>query len=357
MHRKGRAPSQRFRFEQYLDYLTSQGFVCHYSTLISASDDPFYHGKGHLLKKVLIGMKALLIRIRDVLRMNQYDIIFISRRAFLTETMFFEWIFSHSRASIVFDIDDAIWIDAVSDYNRKFAWLKGKSNTQNIVRLSDLVFAGNRYIADFALRHNESVVIVPTTIDTAMYKPADKAERSEVVIGWSGSWSTIQHFRLAIPALRLLKARYQDRIRFKVIGDKNFHEESLGIVGDAWVEATEVKDLLEIDIGLMPLPDDQWSWGKCGLKGLQYMALEIPTLMSPVGVNNEIIQHGINGYLCLTQEDWVNSLTVLIEDAQLRKSIGKAGRQTVVDRYSVDAWKSAYKRHFEWVTGDRTGKA
>lgn len=345
MHRRGRAPSQRFRFEQYLEYLTENGIAWDYSVLISKADDRHYHGKGKLWRKAWIGLKAIFIRLRDVMRMNRYDVIFISRRAFLTESMFFERLFRKSRAKIIFDIDDAVWIDAVSDYNKRFAWLKGKSNTANVIKLSDLVFAGNAYLADYARQYNSHVVIVPTTIDTDAYIPSYNANHSPVVIGWSGSWSTIQHFRLAIPALEILKAKYADRIRIKVIGDGNFKYESLGIQGLPWKEETEVEDLREMHIGIMPLPDSEWAWGKCGLKGLQYMALEIPTLMSPVGVNKEIITHGVNGFLCNTTEEWVSCLESLVQDVDLRIRIGKAGRKTVEDRYSVKVNRSLYLTH------------
>jgi glycosyltransferase involved in cell wall biosynthesis len=350
MHREGRAPSQRFRFEQYFQYLLTQGYSYDYSFLISKKDDAFYHGPGNLLRKIYIGLKAVAIRLRDVVRMNRYDIIFISRRAFLTESMFFEKLFSKSRAKLVFDIDDAVWIDAVSDYNRKFAWLKGKSNTANVCRLSDLVFAGNDYLAQYARQFNPNVVIVPTTIDTDVYRPDYNKDKKVIVIGWSGSFSTIQHFKLALPALKILKEKYKDRITFKVIGDRKYREPELQIQGLPWAEETEVKDLQGMDIGIMPLPDSEWAWGKCGLKGLQYMALEIPTLMSPVGVNKEIIQDGENGFLCNATEEWVNRLSQLIENPDLRERIGKAGRETVVQKYSLKAIQPLYKKYFNELT-------
>jgi glycosyltransferase involved in cell wall biosynthesis len=92
----------------------------------------------------------------------------------------------------------------------------------------------------------------------------------------------------------------------------------------------------------MPLPDDEWSKGKCGLKGLQYMALEIPTVMSPVGVNNAIIDHGVNGFLCQTEEDWVQCLEKLVTDAILRKKIGIEGRKKVISNYSVASNASTF---------------
>ncbi|HLU85364.1 MAG TPA: glycosyltransferase family 4 protein, partial [Vicingaceae bacterium] len=109
-----------------------------------------------------------------------------------------------------------------------------------------------------------------------------------------------------------------------------------------WNQKTEIEDLSQIDIGIMPLPDDEWAKGKCGFKGLQYMALEIPTIMSPVGVNAEIIKDGENGFLANTDEEWITKIEWLIESEELRKKLGKAGRQTIIERYSIEANKDKY---------------
>ena len=99
----------------------------------------------------------------------------------------------------------------------------------------------------------------------------------------------------------------------------------------------------------MPLPDDAWAKGKCGFKGLQYMALEIPTIMSPVGVNTEIIDDGKNGFFATTDDEWFEVLCKLIDDEQLRKTIGKEGRKTIVERYSVNSQRETYLSLFERV--------
>jgi len=210
--------------------------------------------------------------------------------------------------------------------------------------MADTVLAGNRYLADYARQYNPHVVIVPTTIDTDEYVPAARREESAVCIGWSGSVTTIKHFDEAVPALCVLKDRYGDRVRFKVIGDAAYAHRELGIHGIAWNRHDEIAELSSIDIGIMPLPDDEWARGKCGLKGLQYMALEIPTVMSPVGVNCEIVSHGINGLLAASRDEWVEELGSLIESAERRAAIGRAGRRTVEERYSVRAWRDEYVR-------------
>ncbi len=109
-----------------------------------------------------------------------------------------------------------------------------------------------------------------------------------------------------------------------------------------WDKTSEISDLQKIDIGIMPLYDNEWEKGKCGFKGLQYMALEIPAVMSPVGVNTEIIKDGENGFLAKDEQEWFDKLSLLIENSQLREKLGKAGRQTVIEKYSVDANKQKY---------------
>ena len=292
-----------------------------------------------------------MIRTKDWFRMNRYHIIFIYRDALVTGSTFFEKRFSRSKAKLIYDFDDAIWIQNVSEANKKLAFLKKPAKTGKIISLCDLIFAGNQYLADFAAKFNKNISIIPTTIDTNFYIPEKKISGKEkVCIGWSGSITTIQHFTTAIPALKKIKDKFGDAVSFKIIGDKNYYCAELDTKGDAWIASTEIKDLSQIDIGIMPLPDDEWAKGKCGLKGLQYMALEIPTLMSPVGVNTEIIQNGVNGYLPNTESEWVDTLSVLIENKELRERIGKTGRQTVLDKYSVEAWKQKYLDNFNKLT-------
>jgi len=284
---------------------------------------------------------------RDVVNANKYDIIFIQREAFMTGSAFFEKRFAASKAKVVFDFDDAIWNHDVSDANRNFGWLKDPGKTEKIIAVSDLIFAGNKYLAEYALRFNKNVMIVPTTIDTCEYKPVPfTRENDKVVIGWSGSITTIRHFELAVPFLKKLKDKYDGKIICKVIGDGNYRNEELNITGLPWKKEDELKELSTFDIGIMPIPDDDWSKGKCGLKGLQYMALEIATVMSPVGVNSEIIKDGENGFLASDADEWVEKISRLIEDVLLRTKLGKAARKTVDDHYSVNSQKQVYLNAF-----------
>jgi glycosyltransferase involved in cell wall biosynthesis len=351
-HRLNRSPSQRFRWEQYLPYLRANGFQCDFEYLISPEDDKVFYSPGNIFKKGIIFLKCWVKRYRDTLKANDYDIVFIQREAFITGSVYFEKRFKKSRAKTVFDFDDSIWLQNVSDANKTFAFLKDASKTSKLIAMSDIVIAGNEYLAEYARQFNKNVTIIPTTIDTNEYKPEkEKRDPDKVTIGWSGSITTIQHFKLAVPFLEKIKENFGERIQIKVIGDGNYMNEKLDIKGIAWNRENELKELNSFDIGIMPLPDDEWAKGKCGLKGLQYMGLEIPTIMSPVGVNSDIIKDGVNGYLASAEEEWIKKLSLLIESTELRSKIGKAGRLTVIGHYSIEAQKENYLHLFKTLLG------
>lgn len=353
IHRKDRSPSQRFRFEQYLETLSKSGFEIDFLYLLKSEEDKVFYSKGNYFGKAFIVVKSIFKLVGKL--WNKYDVVFIQRESFFLGTTFFEKKFS-KKAFTIFDFDDSIWLSNVSEANKNLAFLKNANKTSDIIAMSNMVFAGNEYLAEYARKFNSNVKIVPTTIDTDEYQRTPQPERSSVCIGWSGSVTTIQHFEYAIPALKLIKEKYGEKVYFKVIGDSNYENKDLGIKGLPWKKQTELEDLSEIEIGIMPLPDDEWAKGKCGLKGLQYMAMGIATLMSPVGVNSEIIQQGVNGYLPSTTEEWVECLSLLIEDKELRHRVAEEGRKTVEEKYSVNAWKGFYLNTFNEIIENKTLK-
>ena len=346
MHRKDRSPGQRFRHEQYLSYLEANGFECEISYIIDEKADKFFYKPGNYAKKAFVALDSIYRRFSDLKKAKESDIVFLYREALFLGSTWFERQIQKTSAKTIFDFDDAIWIQDVSNANRLFSFLKNPNKTPQLIGLVDRVFAGNQYLADYASKYNPSVAIIPTTIDTEEYQRATLPPKDKVCIGWSGSITTIKHFEFALPFLKKIKEKYGEKVYFKVIGDKNYHHTELGIQGYPWKKDTEILDLSEIDIGIMPLPNDKWAKGKCGLKGLQYMALEIPTLMSPVGVNTEIIQDGENGFLAEEEGEWVDKISRLVEDPKLREDMGNAGRATVLKHYSVEALKDVYLQEF-----------
>lgn len=352
MHRPDRSPSQRFRFEHYLPYFESQGVECHYSFIINEADDRVFYAPGNLSRKAWVAGKGLALRLFEAvppLLSRRFDLVFVQREAYFVGGAMIEKLMARSDAKLVYDFDDAIWIPGVSAANKRFAFLRAPNKIGSIVAQADRTLVGNRYLADFARRFSDQVSIVPTTVDTRIFHPRQepKSLSRPVCIGWSGSFSTIPHFERIVPVLVRLRERYGDRIEFKVIGDSSYRCTPLSLAGEAWSRDGEVARLQEIDIGLMPLPDDRYARGKCGFKGLLYMSVGIPALMAPVGVNAEIVTDRVNGFLPDTDQEWFDRLCELVEDDALRRQIGEAGRTTAVERYSVEAWQEPILHHLQ----------
>jgi glycosyltransferase involved in cell wall biosynthesis len=343
VHPPGRLPSLRFRFEQYVPFLREHGFRTTFSPVMRPDEYDAFYREGRYARKAIMTGRGMLQRLSDLLRASSYDLVVVQREAIQLGTALIERGFSRSPARLVFDFDDAIWVRDVSEANRRVAWLKRPGKTSKIIAMSDMVFAGNEYLRDYARQFNPNVKLVPTTIDTSYHvRGAPRREASRLCVGWTGSITTIRHFDLVVPVLRRLRARFGERVQFKVIGDSRYENEELDIRGCDWSPHTEIEELSEIDIGVMPLPDDEWSKGKCGLKALQFMALETPTVMSPVGVNTKIVEDGRNGFLAVSEDEWFEKLSLLVESREIRERVGRAARATVIREYSVDSQKWRY---------------
>ena len=349
-HRLNRSPSQRYRFEQYLSYFKENGFDWELSEIITKKDDTIFYRPGNYLKKAFIILKSFVIRFKDLRRAKQFDIIFIQREALLIGSSYFEKQF-YKRSKVIFDFDDSIWLLDTSPENKKFEFLKNPNKTKTNITNAHLVIAGNPYLINYASAYNKNTVLIPTTVDTNFHMPVlDHAQTDykssrtgkKIVIGWSGSISTIKHFEMSISVLKALQLKYPNQLSIHVIGQESYAHPEIEIVSKAWSAETEVNHINEFDIGIMTIPNDEWAKGKCGLKGLSYMACGVATVMSAVGVNKDIIQQSLNGYLASSEQEWIDCLSLLIENPELRKKIGTKGRETVVQNYSVNAHKLKY---------------
>ncbi len=346
-HRFNRSPGQRYRCEQYIKVLERNGFECTYSPIIvDEEEDKALYQSRSMLAKGLIFLKAIYRRIKDVWRASSYDIVFIYREAFMTGSLFFEKRLKATGARLVYDFDDAIWLPDVSEVNKSLAWLKRPGKTADIAALCDLVIVGNTYLAAYAGQYNKNAVVFPSTIDMDYYRlpvgPRPYFQNDKIVIGWSGSHTTIKHFETILPVFEALRKKYGERIHFVVYGDPHYKNEALNIEALPWSHDTEVGVIASFDIGIMPLPDNEWSKGKCAMKGLQYMGLSVPAVMSPVGMNKDVVQDGVNGFLAADEKEWIEKLSLLIDNTELRKRLGKEGRKTVEENFSVQALESRY---------------
>ena len=353
-HRPKRSPSQRYRFEQYLPFLEENGFKFTFSYLLNEKDDQLFYSKGNFLSKVFILIKSVFIRLIDSFQFKKYDIIFIQREASFLGTSYFEKRAFRSGSYVIFDFDDSIWLADTSPGNKKWEWIKKSEKFYKNVSYAHCVIAGNAYLADKARTINKNTIVIPTTINSDWHTPKkEHRDKKLITIGWSGSISTIKHFELLVPVLLKIQEKYKNQVKIKVIGNKFYRHPLLHVEAVEWKENTEVNELNSLDIGLMPLPNDEWANGKCGLKGLSYMACGVPTVMSAVGVNKDIIKNGVNGFLATTDEEWITILSNLIERAELRAEVGSKGRETVVNDYCVKAYRNKYLEVFQNAKSSR----
>ncbi|MDQ3801018.1 MAG: glycosyltransferase family 4 protein [Acidobacteriota bacterium] len=329
------SPGQRYRIEQWEPILREKGVEITYSPFETDELRGVLYQPGHIAEKMRLVMKSINRRREDLRSVREYDAVYVFREAALLGPAYFERLIERSGVPMIFDFDDAVFVSYKSPSNGYLSYLKFPGKTATICRLSAHVMAGNPYLAEYARQYNpQNVTVIPTTIDTDKYHYLENKPANDVpVIGWSGSHSTVQHLDTLRETLQDLAKEAQFRLR--VVGTPNYKIPGVDVEALKWRSETETSDLEPIDIGVMPLPDDQWSKGKCGLKALQYMALGVPTICSPVGVNSEIIQDGENGFLAAAKDEWIEKLKRLLNSAELRRKLGAAGRRTVEEKYSA----------------------
>lgn len=328
------SPGQRFRLEQWEPLLKADGVEITYAPFETPELREVLYKSGGTVEKIRSVIGGLRRRSSDLSDLGKFDVVYLFREAALLGPAWFERKIARSGVPMVFDFDDAVFESYKSPSNGYLSYLKFPSKTATSIRLSAHVVAGNEYLAEYSRRHNDNVTIVPTTIDTDKYTFEEpRQDPDPVTIGWSGSFSTVQHLDTIRGALQELAKRKNFRLR--VIGTPAYDLPGVDVEAVQWRSETEIDDLRPIDMGIMPLPDDRWSKGKCGLKALQYMALGKPTVCSPVGVNTAIIQDGENGMIADGPDEWVAKLETLINDVELRNRLGLAGRQTVESGYSA----------------------
>jgi len=313
-----RGASSRYRVYQHLPALKAAGF----ETVVvpprergSSITRPFrrMHEESRLLSKA-----------------KEADLIFIQKRLF--STGFIERLLRFPKP-LVFDFDDSIFTSPRGDWS---AVTKARVTARlaKVLRGSSLVVAGNRYLAEFAKAYARNVKILPTAIDLSRYQTNSNTKSSGLTLGWIGNQVNQRYLDL----LRNLFLRLADEVpglRLVVVSDKDYATPGIMVENRRWSDSTEVDDLASFDIGLMPLEKDEWTLGKCGVKALQYMAASIPAVCSAVGANLDIIDNGIDGFLCESESDWRQAITCLASDPSLRATIGARGRAKVQRSYST----------------------
>lgn len=329
--RKG--ASSRYRTLQYIPYLEQSGFQCTVSPLFDDAYLEYRYQHGRVQKLAVLG--AFLKRLKAMISFRRFDLLVVEYELFPYFPAWVEQLLAWVGVPYVVDYDDAIF-HQYDQYKR--ALVRGFLGRKiaRVMQGASLVIVGNSYLADYAEQSGaRKIEIIPTVVDWARYSFSERENMTadNFTIGWIGSPSTVKYLEAVAPALAEVCA--QGRGRVQLIGSGPVELPDVPVTVLPWDEATEVDQLRQLDVGIMPLPDEPWERGKCGFKLVQYMACGLPVVASPVGVNAEIVNDGENGFLAADHASWVHALTVLRDDRELGLGLGRAGRTKVEQQYCL----------------------
>jgi glycosyltransferase involved in cell wall biosynthesis len=305
-------PSSRFRIRQFIRPLRNLGVdVGEYRPIINR------------YKVEPLPWLAMATRLPGLVASKFSDVTWLGRELISGRASLERW----AGKKRVFDVDDAIWLPYRSDFSEKIA------------QHSDGVIAGNSFLAQHYEKLGAKVWLVPTSVDTDVWKPRNDTPKGEWTVGWIGSWSNLQflygieeplaEFLAEHPKARLLVVCDREPSFTKLPPDSWRYEQ--------WSIEREVELVQRMNVGLMPLDDSETARGKCGFKMLSYMSVGLPVVVSPIGVNKEILELDQVGFAATSANDWHQALERLFIDRQLGPQMGKAGRRVAQDHYSVSA--------------------
>lgn len=326
--------SSRYRVFQYLPHLSELGVDCTVQSFMDAGLYDLSTKPGRTVAKLLATVRSVCRRLAALWHWRRYDVIYLQRELFPFGPPLVERWLRRRGAVLIFDYDDALFIKKASRYNPLATFFRAPEKTLEVFRLVRLVVAGNDWLRDQAVAHGAKAVTVEVAEDTARYVDREVSPLSQqVTIGWLGSASTVKYLKLIEPVLQRIHQRYP-HVRFELMGGGDFEMSGVPWELSSWSLDAEVKALARFDIGLMPLPDEDWAMGKSGGKARTYMAAGAVPVCSAIGYNLELIEHGRTGLLCETLEDWERALTSLILDAEMRRVIAINARKEVAVRFS-----------------------
>ncbi|MDI1240337.1 MAG: glycosyltransferase family 4 protein [bacterium] len=337
-------PSTRYRLLQYVGPLKKMGIEVELRPFLDADEHRRYFEDPRLLKRLSAITSPLIRRFTDVVKAAGADVVLIQREAMPFGPGFFEWMFhTVGRKPLVLDIDDAVYIPyEAGRYGRLGSFLKFYGKTDRLIRSAHAVVCGGDFLAEYAERKGGRAVVIPTTVDKDVFKPTERAPEIPV-IGWIGTPSSFPYLKAILPALERLADKHRFKLLLRGSGEDNVAIDGIEIDSGPWSMQTEVEDFRSIDIGLYPLVENEhqpleFIQGKSGFKAIQYLALGIPFVVSPLGVAASIGVAGRTHFEATTVDEWVAKLDILLTDRALRLEMGELGRQHFLEKFDLESW-------------------
>lgn len=338
------AAATRYRLTQFVGPLSERGIrLTIHPFLDSKLFASLYERKG-LPSKALGLMRSTLKRLADVISAQRADVLLIQREAMIFGPPVVEWLSSRAlRCPMVLDLDDATYISYTSpSYGRLGSALKWFGKTDDLIRWASVVTCGNRSIADYVSGKGKRAVVIPTVVDTERFRPAERREEQQPpVLGWIGTHSTFPFLEPIFPALQELARTHPYKLKIVGAGQSEIKLAGVEVLNLDWSLEREVEDFQSFDIGLYPIDVERygkaWVVGKSGFKAIQYMAVGVPYVVTPIAACAEIGEAGRTHLSATTQEEWRAALADLISDKEKRQRMGRAGRSHALKHYTVAA--------------------
>ena len=275
-------------------------------------------------------------------RLGTADVVFVQRKRLPRSILL---LLKRLKKKIIYDFDDAVMFK--NSLSKNPYSLRRTMSFKRMLKYADLVIAGNTFLKGEAEKYHDNVMVLPTPVDAERYTAKDYQESETVNIGWIGDHGSIHYMKSYKDVWEAMGSKYKNVV-LTIICDTFIETNRIRIRKIPWSYEREIDDLKLIDIGIMPLFDDLWSRGKCGFKIIQYLGVGVPAVCTPVGINRDVVDDGVNGLWAGTKDEWVEKLSMLVENGFLRERMGREGRKKIIEGYTVQV---CAPQLIEWIAG------
>ena len=333
-------PGQRLKYEQYFKFFEDNNYSCSVRPFFNMKEYEILYSKGKLINKIFAVFKGYIRRIFTILELKNYDLIYIFLNVTPLGGNFFEKIYRLNSKKIIYDIDDLVYLNKYNKENKLAKYLRFPTKYFYLMKSSDHVITCTSYLDNFVKKYNKNTTNISSTVNTKFYKAKKFNTSKKIVIGWTGSFSTLPYLNLINNVILKIQKKYNCKLVIISSKKEVFNFENYKSI--AWNSKNEVRDLKLIDIGLYPLPNEHWVKGKSGLKAIQFMSLGIPVVATNTQINKKVIINKKTGFLVNSEQEWVKAIKTLIINTKIRKRFSKNGIDHVKKNFSLEANKNKY---------------
>ena len=353
------AAATRYRLEQFVGPLAERDIELTIRPFLDSKLFELIYQRDATLKISAGLLRSSISRIRDVFAAARADAVIVQREAMIFGPPVVEWLASRiCKTPMVLDLDDATYVPYTSptfgNLGRRLKWFR---KTDDLIRWSQIVTCGNQAIAEYVSSKGATVCVVPTVVDTEVFQPVLRVDTDTPVLGWIGTHSTFPYLESIFPVLQELAKNFSFRLKIVGAGKEEIILSGVEVENLRWQLHREVEDFQAIDIGLYPIDEglyaEKWAAGKSGFKAIQYMAVGIPYVATPVGGAGVIGEEGLTHFCAWSREEWRQALEILLSDPQKRLQMGAAGRRHVIKHYGMQTQAENLATVFSKVTGRR----